>query len=392
MKNFNKTSIVIAMAFAFTLVSCSGDSDPVEPIPADVNPPTTYSWLDDNGEETVSFGGQTTRLHQAAIICSKMGSSDATFSEIDEMFNLGEGFYNPALNYSNSGKKVSNKTGGYSANSTEILAMFNAWITEFTTDVIPAMISGTEATPGVAGVLPDDGSIRELNSKGMELDQLFTKGLIGALCADQIINGYLSEIKIGDDVENVRSDNGGYTTMEHHWDEGYGYLYGLQPDQGVYDLDVTNGDVLLYKYYAKSNFSDIQAPIYDAFKMGREAITMDASNGGTNIYSDVKMSEATTIKNHISHIIGQKAYDYLKGAADHLEAGGERNGDFFHGLSEGVGFVVSLQFTYNDGAPHFSYSEVNSILETLSNGNGLWDITSSELNQMASDIKASFNL
>ena len=392
MKNFNKTLITIISASAFILVSCSGDSDPVEPVPADINPPAAYSWLDDNGEETVSFGGQTTRLHQAAIICSKMGSSDATFSEIDEMFNLGEGFYDPSLNYSNSGKKVSNKTGGYSANSTEILAMFNGWITEFTIDVIPAMISGTEATPGVAGVLPDDGSIRELNSKGMELDQLFTKSLIGALCADQIINGYLSEIKIGDDVNNVRGDNGGYTTMEHHWDEGYGYLYGLQPDQGVYDLDVTNGDVLLYKYYVKSNFSDIQAPIYDAFKMGREAITMDASNGGTNIYSDVKMREATTIKNHISHIIGQKAYDYLKGAADHLDAGGERNGDFFHGLSEGVGFVVSLQFTYNDGAPHFSYSEVNSMLETLSNGNGLWDITSSELNQMASDIQASFNL
>ena len=33
MKKFNKTSIAIAMAFAFILVSCSGDSDPVEPIP-----------------------------------------------------------------------------------------------------------------------------------------------------------------------------------------------------------------------------------------------------------------------------------------------------------------------------------------------------------------------
>ena len=102
MKNFNKISITIVSALAFILVSCSGDSDPVEPVPADVNPPATYSWLDDNGEETVSFGGQTTRLHQAAIICSKMGSSEATFSEIDEMFNLGEGFSDPALNFSNS--------------------------------------------------------------------------------------------------------------------------------------------------------------------------------------------------------------------------------------------------------------------------------------------------
>ena len=204
MKNFNKTSITIISALAFILVSCSGDSDPVEPVPADVNPPTTYSWLDDNGEETVSFGGQTTRLQQAAIICSKMGSSDATFSEIDEMFNLGEGFSDLELNYSNSGKKVSNKTGGYSANSTEILAMFNSWITEFTSDVIPAMVAGIVAEPGVPGVLPDGPDMRELNAKGMELDQLFTKGLIGALCGDQIIYGYLSEIKIGDDIDTDR--------------------------------------------------------------------------------------------------------------------------------------------------------------------------------------------
>jgi hypothetical protein len=34
-----------------------------------------------------------------------MGKDDATFTEIDEMFNLGEGFYDPTLNYSNSGKK-----------------------------------------------------------------------------------------------------------------------------------------------------------------------------------------------------------------------------------------------------------------------------------------------
>ena len=392
MKNFNKISITIVSAFAFILASCSGDSDPVDPVPADVNPPTTYSWLDASGEETVSFGGQTTRLHQAAIICSRMGKQDATFAEIDEMFNLGEGFYDESLNFSNSGKKVSNKTAGYSANSSEILAMFNGWITEFTSEVVPAMVAGTVASSGVAGVLPDGDAIRELNSKGMELDQLFTKGLIGALCADQIIYGYLSEVKIGSDVDNVRSENGGYTEMEHHWDEGYGYLYGLQSDPSVYDLEDTNGDVLLYKYYAKSNFSDIQAPIYDAFKMGREAITMDAENGGSDLYSNVKMDQATIVKNHISHIIGQKAYDYLKGAAEHLENGGERNGDFFHGLSEGVGFVVSLQFTYNDGVPYFSHSQVNDMLDTLSSGDGLWDVTIDELNQMASDIESAFSL
>jgi hypothetical protein len=382
----NKFLIAVVCASAIILSSCSDNNnavDPVDPIVNDVIAPASYAWTDANGNNTVSFSGQTTRLHQAAIICANMGSSDATFTELDEMFNLGEGFYDPSLDYNISGKKVANKTGAYSANSADILTMFNGWISEFTTDVVPAMVAGTPASAGVAGVLPDGTSTRELNAKGMELDQLFTKGLIGALCGDQIINGYLSEVKIGDDVDNVRSDEGGHTTMEHHWDEGYGYLYGLQSDQDMYDLDATNGDVLLYKYYVKGNFSDEQVAIYDAFKMGREAITMDAGNE-TPLHSDVKMAQADIVKTNISRIIVQKAYDYLHGAAEHLNAGGARDGDFFHGLSEGVGFVVSLQFTNSN----FSYSDVNTMMETLSSGNGLWDVTATELEQMATQIQA----
>jgi hypothetical protein len=383
MYKLNLLLIAFVCSFAILLSSCSDDSDSIDLIPLEVIAPNTYEWMDSNGDNTVSFGGQTTRLHQAAVICANMGSSDATFAALDEMFNLGEGFYDPSLNYSASGKKVANKTGAYSANSADVLAMFNGWITEFTTDVVPAMVAGTEASAGVAGVLPDGTSTRELNAKGMELDQLFTKGLIGALCGDQIINGYLSEVKIGDDVDNIRSDEGGYTSMEHHWDEGYGYLYGLQPVKGVYDVNNTNMDVLLYKYYAKSNFASEQVAIYDAFKMGREAITMDAGND-IPLYSDVKMAQADIVKTNISNIIIQKAYDYLSGAAEHLNAGGTRDGDFFHGLSEGVGFVVSLQFTNSN----FSHSDVNAMMETLSSGDGLWDVTASELEQMASQIQA----
>ena len=383
MYKLNLFAIAFVCSFAFLLSSCSKDSESLDPTLLEVISPESYEWMDENGANTVSFSGQTTRLHQAAIICSRMGKDDATFAEIDEMFNLGEGFYDESLNYSNSGKKVANKTGAYSANSVDVLAMFNGWITEFTNEVVPAMVAGTPATAGVAGVLPDGTSTRELNAKGMELDQLFTKGLIGALCGDQIINGYLSDIKIGDEVDNIRSDEGGYTSMEHHWDEGYGYLYGLQPVKGVYDVDNTNGDVLLYKYYVKSDFASEQVAIYDAFKMGREAITMDAGNN-TPLYSDVKMAQADIVKTNISNIIVQKAYDYLHAAAEHLNAGGARDGAFFHGLSEGVGFVVSLQFT----SSNFSYSDVNNMMETLSSEDGLWDVTASELEQMASQIQA----
>ena len=113
--------IAVVGSIAVLISSCSGDSDPVEPIPMEVVAPDTYAWNDANGANTVSFGGQTTRLKQAAEICSKMGSDDATFAELDEMFNLGEGFSDQSLNYSSSGKKVANKTGAYSANSNEIV-------------------------------------------------------------------------------------------------------------------------------------------------------------------------------------------------------------------------------------------------------------------------------
>ena len=76
-----------------------------------------------------------------------------------------------------------------------------------------------------------------VNSKGLELDQAFVKGLIGGLCLeDQITNNYLTVGKL--DVGNNISDNdnevldgdNNYTTMEHYWDEGFGYLYGLEAD------------------------------------------------------------------------------------------------------------------------------------------------------------------
>ncbi|MGC6428462.1 MAG: DUF4856 domain-containing protein [Flavobacteriales bacterium] len=387
MKIFN---ISIITMLILLIVSCGNNSD--IPVRLPVELPITYEWVDNNGNNTVSFEGQTVRLKQAAEISLLMGSQEADFTTLDEMFNLGEGFSDPSLNYSNSAKKVANKTASYSINSVDIVNLFNSWIVEFTSDVVPAMIAGTVATPGNAGVLADGTNLRELNAKGMELDQLFTKGLIGALCGDQIINGYLSEIKIADDIDNVRGDNGGYTTMEHHWDEAYGYLYGLQTNPSLFDVTNTNGDVLLFKYYAKADFFDIQDSIFNSFKLGREAISLDANNGGTTLYSDVKMNEVDKIKKHISHIVGQKAFDYINGAAQHLESGGARNGSFFHGLSEGVGFVVSLQFTYNDGKPYFSYSQVNSMLETLSSENGLWDVTIEELNQMALEIQTAFSL
>ena len=64
-------------------------------------------------------------------------------------------------------------------------------------------------------------------------------------------------------------------------------------------------------------------------------------------------------------------------------------------MSEGYGFVYSLQFTRHpeSGAPYFSQSEVEGFLTDMMNDgtNGLWDVQSSTLSTIASDIAARFD-
>ena len=45
--------IAVVGSIAVLISSCSGDSDPVEPIPMEVVAPDTYAWNDANGANTV---------------------------------------------------------------------------------------------------------------------------------------------------------------------------------------------------------------------------------------------------------------------------------------------------------------------------------------------------
>ena len=95
--------------------------------------------------------------------------------------------------------------------------------------------------------------------------------------------------------------------------------------------------------------------------------------------------QAAIIKQKIDMIIAYKAIDYLSGGAESISLGASRE-DTFHGLSEGYGFVLSLQFT-----DYFTNSEVNSMLEQMMEGDGFWDITVDELNSMVDQIESATN-
>ena len=375
-----------------TNFSCSSDDDSSSINGPEVTAPDTYVF-ERQGESTVSFGGQTARLEMAASLFNKLNDENVDESALLQMFNDGTGFTADdgasqqeidaieALN--NSGKKLGNKTAAYGDASVQ--PKIAGFLTEYANSVSTNFLQNASA--GVAGTYVTTSRTVRVNDKGMELNQVFAKSLIGALVMDQVAYGYLSEVKIGDGVDNDASALGAgqYTIMEHHFDEGLGYVYGQESDITTAATPQGNG-ILFNKYLKKVDADNGEEPglgmeIYDAFKLGRAAIV--AGN------SSVRDAQAEIVKTKMSRVILHKAAYYLRDSAAALDATEVDYSDYFHSLSEGYGFILSLQFTYDaDGMNYFSHSEVEAMLSTLESGDGFWDRTATELNDMAAQIEA----
>ena len=376
---YNSIKLFTLSLFIATALSCS--DEPLTPeVEVEVTAPDTYSF-ERGGATTVSYGGQSSRLNMAEQLFGKLKGADVDAATLLEMFNEGTGFADAALNAS--GKKLGNKTAAYGDASVQ--PKIAGFLTDYADNVSPNF--DVDAAAGIAGTYTSASRTVVVNGKGMELNQVFAKSLIGALVMDQVAYGYLSAVKIGDGVDNDATNlaAGAYTKMEHHWDEGLGYVYGQEDDITMAATPQGNG-VLFNKYLKKVSADGKEEPglgatIYDAFKLGRAAIVAGDAT--------VKNEQAEIVKTKMSRVILHKAAYYLRGAAEAKGATDVDYADFFHGLSEGYGFVLSLQFTYDaSGASYFSHTEVATMLAELEAGNGFWDITPDALNAMAAQIEA----
>ena len=335
------------------------------------------------GKSTVSFSGQTARLNMADELYSALNTNTFSKAKMLEMFNDGTGFADAALN--SSGKKMGNKTAASPLASATVKPQFDAMIADFADNVIPNW--ATDASNGQAGVLTDVARTIHVNAKGHEIDQTFIKGIIGAMTLDQIVNNYITPYQLdsgtrtADNTNKTLSSGKDYTDMEHKWDEGFGYLYGQEVDATRLNLGTTptgNGTTL-NKYFKKVNASShpgMAIQVFDAFRRGRAYIV-------ANQY-DKRDEQAEIIKKELSKLIAQKAVDYINGYMSKIADG--NTADAFHALSEGYGFVMSLQFT-NDGTdtPYFSNSEVNAFLASMDN---FWTVENSTLESIRDEVKA----
>ena len=229
-----------AIALSLTFASCSDDID--NPAGTSYEIPSSYTFLR-NGMTTIDYSGQTSRL-QMLTEMGNLYSTAATngtaldASELSNMFsNTNSAFSSADLN--NSGKNIKSKTaassdyfnlflgGGSTVEKTAVQAMFE---NQFTIGAEASQ--GNSASAGVAGSYLDGSKVRLFAANGLEPQQILNKGLMGAMMMDQISNQYLSTLTLdnGSNVlENsnkVLAANSNFTTMEHYWDEAYGYVYG----------------------------------------------------------------------------------------------------------------------------------------------------------------------
>jgi len=318
---------------------------------------------------------------------SALNTNTFSKAQLLEMFNDGTGFSEASLN--ESGKKMGNKTAGSQYASATVKPLFDAMLTDFADNVIPNWAS--DASNGQAGMLTDATRSIHVNAKGHEIDQTFIKGIIGGMCVDQIVNNYITPYQLDSGTRKTENDNGtvasgkDYTNMEHKWDEAFGYLYGQEADPTRLDLGIspTGNGTTLNKYFKKINASNqvgIGITVFDAYRRGRAGIV--ARN------YEYRDEQAKILKIELSKVIAYKAVDYLNAYMTKIAAG--NTADAFHALSEGYGFVMSLQFT-NDGNdnPYFNNATVNGWLTQMDN---FWTVSNSDLESIVSQVKTAFGI
>lgn len=386
------SKIVLFPLLAVALISCDNNNDPT------VEPPEIYEFTR-NGESSVSFTGQTTRIQMASELTSAMMDFDNSTEESLLNMYRNEGsnpFENDDLNEAtkNIKGKVAASTDYFSSNaqlSAEIKNEFEAWLSAQVEEVFPN--ENTAAAPGQPGQIADGESTRYVNGKGFEYNQLVGKSLIGALMADQMLNNYLSTSVLDagtnreDNSDGTFAEGSNYTNMEHKWDEAYGYLFGNSDN--LTNPTIGEGSGFLNTYLGRvdgdDDFAGIGQETFEAFILGRAAIEAGAY--------DVRDEQAQIIRENISTVIAVRAVYYLQSGKNGLEQTTPDYGAAFHDLSEAYGFMYSLKFSRvpNSESPYLTSQEIDEMLADLEAGQGLWEIEPAVLDEMSETIADQFD-
>lgn len=355
------TLALTALATTF-MASCGNDDGDVDP-GLGYNVPSAYTF------ENVDYSGQTTRIMMLDEMKTVMGtgtSSQVQAEVLKDMFaNRNNPFTNPDLNAATS-KQLQDKT--FYLDTTDFINYMD-------TLALASQSFSVAATPGQAGVITSsDGTKKYLvSANGFEYAQIIQKGLMGATFYYQAVDGYLSDEKIGNTVDNTTVTPGKGTTMEHHWDEAFGY-FGVPVD-----FPANTAGTKYWGSYTNSVGSKINADdnLMNAFLTGRAAIS--------NKDMATKDAQIVIIKNEWEKVAAATAIHYLNAAKTSWSNEAVKH----HALSEAVGFVMALKYNSDK---MISQTQIDSVLNTLNFPNGsLYEVTVADVDAAITELNSVYN-
>jgi len=331
--------------------------------------PSTYAFTDLEGNNTVSYSGQTDRLNQLEEMTTYMKSGTAATISANTMRDM---FYNEG----------DNGGGNFSFSSTKQLGnkcLFSdtSAFTAYMSDLAAASIDfASTASSGQAGTLTSGTSTYLFDANGIEHVQIIEKGLMGAVFMYQACNVYLSTANMNaDNTEVVDPDAGKYyTNMEHYWDEAYGYF------GAPIDFLTSTEEFRFWAKYCNSRDAQLNsnATLMNAFLTGRAAII--------NNDFETRDSQIAIITDMWEKVSAAQAVNYLEGARDNF---GTDNAKFLHELSEAYAFISNLKYAPLDTRT-ISITQINTLLDTTI-GNNFWSVTTTDLTSAINEINAIYN-
>ncbi|MEM1125967.1 MAG: DUF4856 domain-containing protein [Bacteroidota bacterium] len=373
-----------AYALVFTLTD---EDDVTSTITANVTTsklietPTTYTFTR-NGQSTVNYDGQNDRLAHVEEIKALLRTADngAVITEqalLDMFGNTGD---NGGGNFSfTSDRQLRNKTFELD------IPLFEGLFASAAT-ASQAGAAGTVATNGTAGLIERaSGSTILVDENGREFVQLIEKGLMGAVFYNQIYNVYLTDTRIGDDVENTALSEGrNYTAMEHHWDEAFGYFNPPLDFTSPWPSDRRDEDRFWANYSTTVDNVDgngtlgTNARLMTAYLEGRAAIVNnDLATKDTQRDALYQLHDLVTAGTAVHYI------------NDTLEALDQNEiGEAFHVLSEAWAFTNALKYNPNRV---LSVQEIETIMESDYGADGnFWNVTPAGLNAAKAKLVAAY--
>lgn len=362
MKTLNISTLAIAILIGFS--SCQKDNDPVTPT-SGYTIPSTYSFVDVTGKSTVAIEGQFVRISLLKNLITEIAKAESetvleqTLLDIYQKNNEDQGVYTSLAT-------------GKSLKSTTLASGQNDAIQQAAKDTVERWLGQVAALSGTSGTF--------IRADGVDLKQAVEKFLMGAILYDQAVNKYLY---LTPSKSNTDFTSGKGTSMEHYFDEAFGYfgasryfnnlsntaiINGGEDIDGISGLDpLTEGCFYYATTAAKRENAAVTGKMYTDliftnFAAGRAAITNnDIITRGLAI---------SNIEKYWEEIIAATVVHYINELILDLDINGNvvlPNADLSKHWAEMYYYFEMLQFDQNT---ILTTSEKDAIATLMGNDNG----------------------